>query len=206
MVDVWTAVKAERTALADDLAGLDDAAWATPSPCEGWTVRDVLAHLDASARITAGSFLPKLVASGFSLKRLQAKDIAAGTTGPPSATLARFREVLGSTKSPPGPKDTWLGEILVHGDDIRRPLGIARTYDVDACVQVADFYKGSNLVLGSKKRLDGLRLEATDASWSTGSGPTVSGPIHSLLVAMTGRRGATADLTGDGVATLAARC
>ncbi|MDX1691246.1 MAG: maleylpyruvate isomerase N-terminal domain-containing protein [Acidimicrobiia bacterium] len=33
------------TALVDLLAGLDDDAWRTPTPCEGWTVHDVAAHL-----------------------------------------------------------------------------------------------------------------------------------------------------------------
>jgi hypothetical protein len=70
---------------------------------------------------------------------------------------------------------------------------------------VADFYKGSNLIVGAKKRIAGLTLNATDANWSTGDGPEVSGPILSLVMVMTGRQAALADLTGNGVTTLSSR-
>jgi len=70
---------------------------------------------------------------------------------------------------------------------------------------VADFYKGSNLIIGSKKRVAGIKLRATDADWSFGDGPEVSGPIVSLVLAMTGRKPALDGLSGDGVATLRSR-
>ena len=70
---------------------------------------------------------------------------------------------------------------------------------------MADFYKGSNLLIGSKRRIAGLTLRATDADWITGAGPEVSGPIVSLVMAMTGRKVADDDLTGEGVATLRSR-
>ena len=44
-----------------------------------------------------------------------------------------------------------------------------------------------------------------DADWSHGTGPEVSGPILSLVMAMTGRKQADDDLVGDGVATLRSR-
>jgi len=113
--------------------------------------------------------------------------------------------VLTSVKHPPGPADTWLGETIVHAEDIRRPLGIGHQYPTEAVVQVASFYQGSNLLIGSKKRIEGLTLRATDAEWSHGTGPEVSGPILSLVMAMTGRKAALDDLTGDGVATLRSR-
>jgi hypothetical protein len=72
-------------------------------------------------------------------------------------------------------------------------------------MRVADFYKGSNLIIGAKRRIDGVTLRATDADWSHGSGPEVSGPLLSLLMAMTGRKEALDDLSGDGVATLRGR-
>jgi len=48
-------------------------------------------------------------------------------------------------------------------------------------------------------------LRATDVDWTHGSGPEVTGPAHSLLMAMTGRKDALADLSGDGVDTLRSR-
>ncbi len=112
---------------------------------------------------------------------------------------------MGSSKHPPGPPDTWLGETIVHSEDIRRPLGIVHEFPTDAAVQVANFYKGSNLLIGAKKRITGLSLRATDADWSYGDGAEVEGPIVSLVLAMTGRRAVLDDLSGDGVATLRSR-
>jgi hypothetical protein len=50
-----------------------------------------------------------------------------------------------------------------------------------------------------------LTLRATDADWSAGSGAEVSGPLVSIVLAMTGRSDALKDLSGDGVATLTSR-
>jgi hypothetical protein len=60
-------------------------------------------------------------------------------------------------------------------------------------------------VLGCRKRIAGLRLQATDTEWSTGSGPLVEGDVQHLLSAMTGRKQALADLSGDGVNVLRGR-
>ena len=204
-IDVWPAIRLERGALATDLETLDDAAWDTPSLCAGWTVRDVLAHMTATAKISAASFFPKLIGSGFSLSKMGEKDIAVERGASAADALNRFKTIVGSTTHPPGPSDTWLGETIVHAEDIRRSLGMTHQYATDAAVRVADFYKGSNLVIGAKKRIAGLTLRATDADWTHGSGPEVTGPIVALVVAMAGRKAALTDLSGEGVATLSAR-
>jgi uncharacterized protein (TIGR03083 family) len=203
--EIWETIHKERAALAGDLEGLEAAKWDTPSLCKGWTVRDVVAHMTGTAKTTPLSFFPKLIGSGFSLTRMQNKDIGVERGASPQDTLAHFRAQVNSTKHPPGPTDTWLGETIIHAEDVRRPLGIAHSYPTDEAVKVAGFYKGSNLVVGAKKRISGLRLTASDADWSHGEGPEVKGPIMSLVMAMTGRAAALEDLTGDGVATLRAR-
>jgi uncharacterized protein (TIGR03083 family) len=203
--NVWPVIHAERKALAADLRALRDDQWSTASLCSQWTVRDVTAHMTATAKITPAGFFAKLAASGFSFGRLQAKDIATEKGASPADTLARFEAVVTSEKHPPGPAATMLGETIIHAEDIRRPLGIRHEYPAGAVAQVADFFKGSNLLIGSKRRIDGLRLRATDADWACGSGPEVSGPLMSLVMAMTGREAALADLTGEGAGTLRAR-
>ncbi|MDQ1683619.1 MAG: hypothetical protein QOC82_356 [Frankiaceae bacterium] len=203
--DPWPVIHAERQALADDLAGLTDEQWKTPSLCGGWTVLDVVGHMVATARMTPPRFFGRFLGSGFNFDKMTAKDVAAETSGGPAATLAAFRDTISRTTSPPGPIDAMLGEVLIHPDDIRRPLGIAHDYPSDAVVRVLDFFKKSNLIIGAKKRIDGLELKATDANWTHGAGPRVSGPAHSLLMAMTGRKEALSDLSGDGVETLRSR-
>jgi uncharacterized protein (TIGR03083 family) len=203
--DVWATIHAERKALASDLQGVPPAAWDTESWCQQWTVRDVLAHMTATSRMSSSSFFTKMLGSGFSLSKLQAKDIAAERGASPEDTLSRFTAQVDSKGRPPGPLDTMLGEVIVHSQDIRRPLGIAHEYPSDAIVRTADFYKNSNLIIGTKRRISGLSLQATDADWKYGDGPTVSGPMMDLLMAMTGRKPALEGLQGDGVATLASR-
>jgi uncharacterized protein (TIGR03083 family) len=203
--DIWPVIHAERKALATDLEALGESQWSTPSLCGLWTVQDVTAHMTATAKISPPGFFGKMLASGFSFQRMQAKDISAEKGGGPADTLARFEAVMPSEKHPPGPADTMLGETIIHAEDIRRPLGIHHPYPVEAVVQVADFFKGSNMLIGAKRRIDGLRLRATDTDWSHGTGPEVSGPIASLVMAMTGRKPVLDDLSGEGVATLRAR-
>jgi uncharacterized protein (TIGR03083 family) len=203
--DIWPTVHGERKALATDLRKLSSEDWARPSLCANWTVRDVLAHMTSAAKLPPAGFVAKLIGSGFSFDKVQEKGIAAQRGASPADTLANFESVMTSVKHPPGPTQTWLGETIVHSEDIRRALGIQHAYPTDAVVTVADFYKGSNLLIGSKNRIAGLTMRATDADWSHGTGPEVSGPIVSLVLAMTGRQAADDDLTGDGVATLRSR-
>jgi len=203
--DTWSTIHSERKALAADLEGLSEAQWATTTLCPDWTVRDVVAHLTATAKISQGAFFPKLIGSGFSLTRMQRKDIARERGSSPADTLARFRAEVDSSAHPPGPGPTWLGEVVIHSEDIRRALGISHDYPPAAVQEVLDFYKGSNLVIGAKRRVAGLELKATDATWSHGSGPEVSGPMLALLMAMTGRKAALGDLSGAGVETLRER-
>jgi uncharacterized protein (TIGR03083 family) len=205
IMEIWPVVHAERRALAADLRGLSPEDWARPSLCGGWTVRDVLAHMTSAAKLTPPAFFGKMISSGFSFDKIQEKGVAAQRGTSPAGTLANFESVLTSVKHPPGPTTTWLGETIVHSEDIRRALGITHAYPVDAVVAVADFYKGSNLLIGSKDRIAGLTLRATDADWSHGTGPEVKGPMLSLVMAMTGRTAADDDLAGDGVATLRSR-
>lgn len=201
----WPIIHAERVALADDLATLTQAQWGTASLCPGWSVHDVLAHMTATAKLTPARFIGKLAGSGFRFNAMAQRNIAAETGAGPAATLAEFRRVQHSTTAPPGPVDSWLGETIVHAEDIRRPLGMQHTYPTGALVRVAQFYKGSNLLIGAKTRIAGLTLRATDTDWTIGSGPEITGPMLSLLLAMTGRTHAAADLSGVGATVLRSR-
>jgi uncharacterized protein (TIGR03083 family) len=204
-MEIWPVIHDEREALAADLRDRTGEDWATPSLCGQWTVRDVLAHMTSTASLTPPAFLAKLAACGFSFDKLQEAGVAANRGSSDAETMSNFEARVTSDRHPPGPADTWLGETVVHAEDIRRPLGIEHRYPAEAVRRVADFYQGSNLLIGSKRRIAGLTLRATDADWRHGTGPEVSGPILSLVMAMTGRKQPLDDLTGDGVATLRSR-
>lgn len=201
----WPLIHGEREALVADLGTLTDDQWATPSLCGGWTVRDVLGHMIATAKMTPPRFFVSMAAAGFRFNNMTAKGVAAEATAKPGDGLANFRSHLKDTTAPPGPVEAMLGEVVIHPADIRTPLGITHEYPEEALNRVADFYKASNLIVGAKRRIDGLTLRATDTGWSTGSGPEVTGPHLSLILAMTGRPAAFADLSGEGLGTLKSR-
>lgn len=53
--DLAVPLARQRRRLGQVLDSLDDAGWATPSRCDGWTVRDVIAHLVGTDRFWAAS-------------------------------------------------------------------------------------------------------------------------------------------------------
>jgi uncharacterized protein (TIGR03083 family) len=114
--------------------------------------------------------------------------------------------VVNSTTAPPLPVPALLGEVVVHGEDIRRPLGITHDHPVDVLTRVVRYYAGSDQVVVARSRVRGLHLRATDGPFAAGAGPLVSGPTLALVMAMTGRGAFCDELTGEGVAALRARC
>src|SRR5262249_29590961 len=183
----WPLIHAEREALIADLGTPTDEQWATQSLCADWTVRDVIGHMISTAKMTPPKFFASMAAAGFRFNNMNAKGVAAEATANPADGLANLRSRLKDTTHPPGPVESMLGEAVIHPADIRTPLGIAHEYPEEALIRVADFYKGSNLIVGAKPRIDGLSLRATDTRWTTGSRPEVKGPNLSLILAITGR-------------------
>lgn len=205
MADLMPMIHAERASLADFLGTLAPDQWAAPTWCDKWSVQEVTGHLVAAAHITAGHFFPGLVMSGFSFDRFVDKDLRQYAAGTPSDVKQRFDGIINSDRTPPGPKYVALGEVMVHGEDIRRPLGAKGEHPAEHLVTLAELYKKTGAPLRAKKRIAGLKLTATDVDWSTGDGPEISGPAMSLILAMVGRRGALDDCAGPGVDTLRQR-
>ncbi|TDC97651.1 maleylpyruvate isomerase family mycothiol-dependent enzyme [Actinomadura sp. 7K507] len=197
-------VHAERAALIDDLVHLDDEQWGKPSLCEGWTVHDVAAHLVDTARTTRVGFVAGLVRARFDFDRQNARGVERERGASPRETLERLRQVASRRSTPPAPLDSRLVEEVVHGEDIRRPVGLTRSYPQEAVVRSLRLQSRTPAAFGGAKELMvGIRLTATDADLSIGDGPEVSGTALSLLLATCGRRAALDELDGPGVARLA---
>jgi uncharacterized protein (TIGR03083 family) len=203
--DLWALIHPERQALLNDVAGLDDEQWNTPSLCAGWTVRDTLAHLTSAAKMTPGRYIIGWVGSGFRFNAMNETGIVAQRGSTPADTVAAFKSQLSATTHPPGPLQAMVAEAVLHGEDIRRPLGIKHSYAPEAMVVVGNFVTGGIGYLGAKRRSTGLKLTPSDAKWTHGGGLEVSGPFASILIALTGRKAGLAELSGDGVATLTQR-
>jgi hypothetical protein len=102
---------------------------------------------------------------------------------------------------------TGVRAMVIHHQDMRRPLGMPRVVPEDrlrGALNVILTPRGSTN-LGSFQRGTGLRLQATDIAWSHGDGPEVLGPAESILMALAGRRGTLAELSGPGLPILASR-
>jgi uncharacterized protein (TIGR03083 family) len=201
----WDLIATERARLVEALGALGDEQWARPSLCTGWTTKDTLAHIVSTAEMTPPRFFVGLAGAGFSFGRLMARNVAAVGADPVPRLLERLAARVGSRNAPPGPTGSWLVETVAHGEDIAHPTGTTIAHSEEALVAAADSAKGTQPLLGAKKRIAGLRLRADDITWETGEGPEVSGPLRVLILAMVGRPPVLDELKGDGVAELRAR-
>jgi len=204
--EIWTNIHAERSALADTWEGLSPDQWSTASWCGGWSVHVTAGHVLAAAEQTIPNFYKEFVQAGFRFNVFADRAARRLAEVPPEDLVRRLRQRTTTTNHPPAPVVVMLGEIVVHGEDIRRPLGIKHGIAEEALVAVADNYTGTNLLIGSKRRIAGLRLVASDAGWTHGDGPEVNGPLASLILAMSGRTEALGDLDGPGLDVLTSRC
>nr|WP_090346450.1 maleylpyruvate isomerase family mycothiol-dependent enzyme [Mycolicibacterium malmesburyense]CRL79049.1 hypothetical protein CPGR_05099 [Mycolicibacterium malmesburyense] len=195
--------RAERTDLASFLAELTPEEWHHPSLCTRWTVKDVVAHVISYEELgTAG--LIKRFAKGMVINANQVGvDEFSGLS--PEDLLAYLKRHL----YPSGLTARLGGTIgfvdgTVHHQDIRRALNRPRTIPAERLDRILPLIPG-NPRLGAGRRIRGLRLRATDVDWTHGQGAEVTGPGEALMMAMTGRPAALADLAGPGKDTLAQR-
>ncbi len=206
MADIIDMVIAERRALADFLSELPDAQWASATWCDQWNVQQLVGHMTAAANITAPHFAGLLIRNGFNFDKVVGSDLRSYASGSPGEVLGRFKSIIGSRRKPPGPAYVALGEVMCHGEDIRRALGSQPgDHPAEHLRTVGNAYVKTGRPLRGKARATGLKLTATDIDWSVGTGPEVRGPAMSLILAVVGRRGVLAELEGPGVATLTSR-
>jgi uncharacterized protein (TIGR03083 family) len=203
--DTWKYIHSERSQMVETWAALSAEQWATASWCAGWSVQDVAGHVLAAAEQTPVNFYKELISAGLKFNVFTDRGARRLAAVGPAELVRRLEARTSTTNHPPAPVMAMLGEIVVHGEDIRRPLGLEHRSPEAALVALADSWKNSNLLIGAKRRTAGLSLRATDADWAHGDGPEVRGPLISLVMAMVGRKGAHADLAGEGLAILAPR-
>jgi uncharacterized protein (TIGR03083 family) len=200
----------ERRRLAELVADLDDDELETASCCGDWTVRQVAGHLlwplvtplrvvITAAIVARGNFDRANDRITRSFARRPAGEIAAG-----------LRSQAGNRFHPPGfGLEAPVTELLIHGQDLRRPLGLQWQFPpagVLICLDLLLAPKARRAFV-PRGRLSGLDFEATDMDWTGGDrgGDLVRGPGASLAYAMTGRDASLRELTGPGVDVLRSR-
>lgn len=195
----------ERCDFADFLETLSTEQWSGPTLCADWNVRDVVAHVisyeDAGPLALASAFLR----SGFRPARVNERRRNLYADHAPE----RLIEFLRSHPFPHGLTagaggGIGLSDCLIHHQDIRRPLGQPREIPAMRVSEALDVVLKAP-VLPARRNAKGLHLQATDLDWSIGTGPTIAGPGEAILLALTGRAVALAELEGNGINTLRQR-
>ena len=203
---VFAAVADERRQLATLVEGLDAAQLATPSLCEGWDVKTVAAHVVSTVMDGTPAFL-RLALRRLSMARA-IDELARRRARLPAAEIAAsLHRCADRPISPPffGPLDP-LADILVHGGDLRIPLGQPFQPDPQLAALAMDFLTGPwPFGFVPLRRLHGIRMRADDICRVWGTGAEISGPVAALMMAITGRTALLHLLDGPGLPQLRRR-
>ena len=123
--EVWTAIDDQRRALVHLIEDLSEQEWRRPSLCEGWTVRQVAAHL--ALQNTTWSEMPRAVLGlvrhggmNGAIHAMACRDAEL----PVGAIVGEIRDRIGVRRPLPAVtfRETAI-DYLVHGQDIAVPLG-----------------------------------------------------------------------------------
>jgi uncharacterized protein (TIGR03083 family) len=200
--EVWQTIDEQRSGVADLLDDLSPDEWETPSLCTDWRVREVAAHLTFAH---VGLF----EAAGWMLRARGGFDRMIRDSAIHRAKLpverypGMIRAMVGSRKKAPGISHLEpLIDILVHEQDIAIPLGRTRPMPAGAAAVAATRVWTMGRPFHAQRTFSGLELVATDHPWSVGQGLRVEGPMAALLLLVTKRSAALAQLSGPGVAKI----
>ena len=194
MTELAHLIRTERLKFVELLESLADDQWRARSLCTAWTVENVAAHLAWAPVAGALEMAAVCVRSGFRVNRMNAEAAVRWTARGRPAILEQLRTNAESDAKPMGvPPVAALTDAVVHGLDVRVPLGLARPIDSDAFRLVADWTLASRwpatIPVGGnpRRRLSGIRLVASDADWSWGAGAEVCEPADRILLRILAR-------------------
>ncbi|RNL62582.1 maleylpyruvate isomerase family mycothiol-dependent enzyme [Nocardioides marmoriginsengisoli] len=197
---LWRHIHEQRAALATHLAGLAPPDWEHPTLCPGWSVKDVAAHVISNPQVRARDvavMMGRNLGRGYNTM-IDRETRRRGRDQTPATVLADFSTYADSRRKVPITTTVEpLLDVLVHTQDILRPLGIRHEMPPEAAVVAADRARLHAVMMGWRSARK-VRLEATDTDWTRGNGPTVRGPIQELLMISTGRAPDPALVSGDG--------
>ena len=204
----WAAIADRRRALAQLVEGRPDEDWERPSLCTEWRIRDVVAHVALTPHSpTVGAILLAAVRARGDFDRVNRDMARAYAARPPAELVADLRGSADSRRKPAiTTLDNLLFDVLVHVQDVALPLGVECPPPPAAAREGVERVWRMGWPFWAKRKLRGLRLEATDVDWTVGDGPVVRGPAQALLLLLTGRTAAALPaLVGAGRAPLIRR-
>jgi uncharacterized protein (TIGR03083 family) len=172
MDDVRDMIAAQRGELAEMLAGLPAARWDEPTLCEGWRVREVVAHITMPFRYSGRRFMLELAKSRGKFNEMADRCARRDAAALPADELAEsLRSKVNHPWQPPGGGHIGaLTHDVIHGLDITEALGLGLSVPAGRLAVVLPNLvtpKGLNFF---GVDLAGLELRATDTGWTFGSG------------------------------------
>ena len=188
MDDLQPLVAAECESLAGVLDTLTDAEWDAPSLCQGWRVREVVAHVSMPGRYTTEQFGAEMAAAGGDFGALSNRVAARDANLPTSVLVAALRTEQMQNWAPPGGGFAGaLSHVVIHGCDATVALGRPRASgDVAARIVLDALVAGDGRLFDVD--LSGKRLVAVDLDFSYGQGTEIhqhSGQLVALLARRT---------------------
>jgi len=179
--------------------------WEAPSLCAGWSVHHVVAHVVSYEELSITALAARFLRGRLQVDRVNSIGVEDYVRRPPDELVRLLRQHL----TPQGITSGFGGRIaltdgLIHHQDIRRALGLARDVPAERLPPALGMALRAP-TLPSRSKVRGLRLVATDLEWSTGRGLEVTAPAEALLMAIAGREGALQDIAGPGATVLADR-
>lgn len=197
--------RAEGEAVVAYLRDVPAEGWDQMTVCDPWTVGHLVAHLTAASKQRLTNVAKGLVMSGFNLDKFVDRDLQKYLVGTPGERVDWLEEAVRNPSTPKPLREIVLGEMICHGEDIRRAFGDRGEHRAEHISQVGPNYVNTKPPLNGRARAEGLSFRADDGDWSHGSGPEVTGPGIDLICAIAGRPYALEHLDGEGLATLRSR-
>jgi uncharacterized protein (TIGR03083 family) len=198
--EIQTMIATGYLALADLLAAVPRPDWDTPSLCEDWRVREVIAHVTMPARYDEKAFMAELAARNFDFAKLSNELAARDSSLPTGELVANLRsETLHRWAPPEGGVHGALNHAVIHGLDVTVPLGAAPAATDEAIEVVLDDLSHGGIHKHFGTVVSGRRLEATDLEWSYGNGRTIRATGSDLALLLCGRHVPPERYEGDPV-------
>ncbi len=161
---LWKLIESERLALAEDLAGIDEAALRSPTRLDDWTAKHVVAHLVMPFAVPTPRFLLAMLRRRGNLDAVNRFFADRSVERPATELLAQLTDNAASRWSPPGHgPELPLTEIAVHAQDIRAALGLTRAVPDEVRSAVLD-HVGADEKSGTERREDHARRFAAAAA------------------------------------------
>lgn len=182
------AIAAHRRRLAEVLSELPDDAWDADTLCDGWRVREVVAHMTMPFRYSGARFAVEMLRSGGRFHHMADRCARRDAAVPASELVSSLWDNASYVWKPPGGGlKAGLIHDVVHGLDFTVPLGISSSVPAEVLGVVLDGITEPSSLKHFRVDLSGIAVQAEDIGWSSGSGTRVTGRAVDLVVALSGR-------------------